>query len=281
MSGGGGIRLRKLSPIIRVLTTYVISSFGLTILAFYVVFPQTSKLLEQTTVNPQSSLYKLLSFLPQYAIYGLVTALFYFLVARPLKIRPVFGEAKGYKRMVTLCLCIGITYVFVSPFDTIFTAINGIGILTYLITGLSEEWVYRGVLTRVFKENLSLIWAIVISSVLFALSHWAEVIFVDGQLPFSKGDFISLGQDLLFGLVFGVMAWRSRSIIWVAFLHCMADWQPYREPGRQWMLDFHFPWLQLGYLQIYVIGLIGAEVIGFFTKSKLRDIRRSDIADVL
>ncbi|WP_374985186.1 CPBP family intramembrane glutamic endopeptidase [Alicyclobacillus sp. SP_1] len=269
------------SAMFRVLVAYLISTLGIPALAFFVIYPYTYRILHATPLLPSRNLSNFLLPIPQDILYGAITLLFYFVVYRPFHLRPLLGKATGARRLIMLWLCIVIVFVAVSPFRSMLTVSNGIGILTFMITGLSEEWIFRGVLTRVFKDRLGIVWAVLIVSVLFAVSHWAEFVIVGGQKPFSQGYFIALGQALLFGLVFSIIVWRSRSILWAAFLHCIADWQPYyKSLGRPWMLDFHIPWLEIGYVQIYLMGLIGAELIRFSTDFTLTKARRKGFVDI-
>lgn len=256
-----GMNRRYGSPLRSTLIAYTVAAFGLSALAFFVVFPFSEGLLSNSSLNPNGDLYSLLSEIPQYSIYALFTAMFYFMVAKPFRLRPVFGYARGTLRLVAICSCLAISFSVMSPFNIILTARYGIGLLTFFITAMSEEWVFRGILIRVLKEKVGIVWAIVISAFMFALFHWAEIAFVSAQAPFSQGFFVAMGQDFLFGLTLGVIAWRCRSLLWVGFLHCFMDFHPFEAPGRGWMLMLHLSWLMPGEIQIFCIGILGAEVI--------------------
>lgn len=97
----------------------------------------------------------------------------------------------------------------------------------WLFVGLSEEMFYRGyVFTWIFKrlkKNLSTIWAlffsIVLSNLIFSLSHIPQRIFVMGFPLFSLNMFTSLVKVFISGVLLGWMFYRSRSIIWVGLIH--------------------------------------------------------------
>lgn len=248
------------SPVARMSLTYLLCAFGLTALAFYVVYPASGELLGHIVVNPYSTLYSFLHDIPQDLVYFVDVLAFYNLVVRPFKLRPLLGEAHGTLRFIVLWVCIGVTYVCLTPFNLVFTVLMFQGMLTFMITGLSEEWVFRGVITRVLKDRLGIIWGVVLSSTLFAVFHWCSIL-IAGMSLVSVTSLQVIGRDFLIGVIFGIVAWRSRSILWIGFLHCMFDLHPYEEPGRHWMLVLHVPWLGVGTLQILLIGIVGAEII--------------------
>lgn len=118
------------SSIFRMLVAYIVSSLGITTLAFFVIFPYTSNILYHTTLLPFGNLFQFLGRIPQYLIYAAVTALFCFMVARPFRLRPLLGKVNGAQHWIIVFLCICITFVSVTPFQNMFTVSSGIGILT-------------------------------------------------------------------------------------------------------------------------------------------------------
>ncbi|WP_169794775.1 CPBP family intramembrane glutamic endopeptidase [Alicyclobacillus kakegawensis] len=125
--------------------------------------------------------------------------------------------------------------------------------LTYIGVGFAEEYSFRGVLMRVFRDRLGMVWAAVVVSLLFSTAHWGEW-FYHEHVPFGQ-----LGMSFLAffvsGMLFTVMAWRSGSISWAALVHALNDVQAQTSA---------FTWQQAWTLM--VCGVIGAELLRFASK---------------
>ena len=204
----------------------------------------------------------------------------YFFVVKPYVKTPIINtrSSNRYRLVVLTILIIG-TYFLIVPRLTYEYQVSSHLIMgaTFIGVGLSEEWSDRGVLTRVFKDRFGIVWAIVIVSLMFALSHWAEVMIVDRQQIFTTGWLLHIADDLVFAVVLSVIAWRSASITWVAFLHFLLDWQPWLYGIPNWMTHINFPFLGNG-IVIYAIGIMGAEIIRAFTKGVHSETQVSETA---
>jgi membrane protease YdiL (CAAX protease family) len=168
-----------------------------------------------------------------------------------------------YYKWMLITLVIG-TYFLLVPNVTYEYAISNHLFLgaTFIVVGLCEEYAYRGVLIRAFKDWLGVIPGVILGAVLFGLSHWADL--MQGELLFSSGWFSGIMGASLVGLVLGIIVWRSGSILWAVYLHFMYDWRPWHYGNPNWVLNFHIPWLGNN-ISILVMGLIGAEILRFFT----------------
>ncbi|MGE9293610.1 MAG: CPBP family intramembrane glutamic endopeptidase [Puniceicoccales bacterium] len=85
--------------------------------------------------------------------------------------------------------------------------------ITSLAVGMREELVYRGILQTLLEKKLGLLWAIVITSVAFALYHY-------GAQPWN---WFTVTQYLCFGVFFGVLYARTRSLWLVIWIHTLYD----------------------------------------------------------
>ncbi|QQE79169.1 CPBP family intramembrane glutamic endopeptidase [Alicyclobacillus sp. SO9] len=263
------------TPIGRMMIAYLINSLVVTTLAFLMYQYTDRILLFHTNLWLFGNLLLFLRQIPQYLVYAVETAIVYFMVARPFHLRPLFEKADGARHATVVLLCILLVFAALFRFQAVFTVRNGIEMLTFMIVGLSEEWVFRGVMTRVLKHRVGMIWAVLIASTLFALSHWAVIGFADGKAPLTAYHFIALGTDFSFGVLLSIIVWRSRSILWGAFVHCVIDWKP---SLRHWMFALHSPWFGADFIQMLLIGLIGAELIRFYGNRKTANVNRAETA---
>lgn len=88
----------------------------------------------------------------------------------------------------------------------------------YLITGLSEEYLWRGVLWKtVFKKTNSLLNTILIVTLHFTILH------VPYALMRKESAVFFLGQVFVLGLVLGVFRYKSKNIRLPAFLHSIVN----------------------------------------------------------
>lgn len=241
--------------ICRAVVAYLALVLALTPLTFLVIFPLATRLLSGEVADT-GWVHALASRLPQYVVYGLICGLFYAVVVRPLRLCPVLPVVGTPRRSAAIACCAAAAFLLMTPVGVLVTP-NAVGFLTFTITGVSEEWIFRGVLTRVVAERAGIWWATAIVSAAFALWHWGEIVFVDRQQLFSGGWFAALGSDFLFAVIFTVIVWRSRSIVWGGLMHCLGDWKPWLYDHAYWINTRHVPEAVL----IYAVGLAGAEVI--------------------
>lgn len=76
-----------------------------------------------------------------------------------------------------------------------------------ILAGIVEEMLFRGMLLQSLERRLELPYAIFLTALVFAMFH---------PTPW-------LLQVLLFGLLLGYLAWRSKSIVPGIILHCMTN----------------------------------------------------------
>ena len=204
----------------------------------------------------------------------------YIFVVKPYVKTPIINTRfpNRYRWVVLTILIVGIYFLLVPQFTYEYQVASHLIMgATFIGVGLFEEWSYRGVLTRVFKERFGIVWAIIIVSIMFALSHWAEMMIVDRQQIFTTGWLLYIADDLVFAVIFSVVAWRSASITWVAFLHFMSDWKPWLYGNPNWMTHINIPFV--GYeIVIFAIGIMGAEIIRIFTKGVHSETQVSETA---
>lgn len=198
-------------------------------------------------------------YIPQELIYCLLPLVLYLLIVRPFKLRPLTKYAGLPKYTITF-VCILATFILLTPFKTL-TSSTALMAIVYSFTGFSEEWMFRGVFLHVFRDRVGVVLACVLSALLFGLYHWADdIIQLHG---FTLGVLSAMSGQAVFGLVFSVIVLRSRSILWAGVLHSFADWQPWTDGDRSWItIPNILPnWIGGQYIMIFLIGLIGAEVI--------------------
>jgi len=80
------------------------------------------------------------------------------------------------------------------------------------INGFCEEVFWRGLFVREFPR--SVVWAVVVPSVFFALFHFGPSLGNPGRLVFVL-------STLPLGIVFGTTAFRTRSALWTAAAHAI------------------------------------------------------------
>lgn len=131
--------------------------------------------------------------------------------------------------------------------------------ICWLVVGFCEEVSYRGIITRVLKDKLGLVWAVVISSLLFGFSHLGVDLIHGGRF------WSDIGNQALFGLVLGVSVWRGGSVLWAVFLHSMFDWQTVNIGEAHWVTYIQIPGVYES-VAILIISLIGAEIMRSFTQ---------------
>lgn len=85
--------------------------------------------------------------------------------------------------------------------------------LASLAVGFREELVYRGVLQTLLEKKLGLRWAIVITTAVFAVYHY-------GAQPWT---WFTVSQYIAFGVIFGLLYARTRSLWLVVSLHTLYD----------------------------------------------------------
>jgi len=83
-------------------------------------------------------------------------------------------------------------------------------LVTALAAGVFEEAGYRGYLRRVLEERYGPKAAILLSALCFTLAHLSR----------GPGFFAALPSAFLFGCLYGMVAWKTGSILPGAVMHC-------------------------------------------------------------
>jgi membrane protease YdiL (CAAX protease family) len=179
----------------------------------------------------------------------------YFFVVRPYRFRTILLINYRFdliRILLLILFTVGVFLIFV-PLQK---PPNLIVLLTCIGTGLSEEYSFRGVLTRVFRDRLGILWATVLVSILFSSAHWSEWFNVE-HVPVNQV-WLSFLTFFIMGILFTVIAWRSGSLFWAACIHTLNDFKAESPYGSSWEFV----------VSLMVCGVIGAELLRFVSKPK-------------
>lgn len=88
--------------------------------------------------------------------------------------------------------------------------------VTSVVVALKEEFLYRGVLQNLLQERLSLLWAVVVSNVVFTLYHYGAQPFTAWTLAeiFAAGCFLGLFYAVTGSLTLVVVIHALNDAIW-------------------------------------------------------------------
>lgn len=170
------------------------------------------------------------------------------------------------KTVILITSCI--FFLLLTPLSVLTTPQVIMGLKLFL-TGISEEWQFRGIMTRVFQIRFGFFTSCFVVSGLFGAYHWGEVFLYERESFSSIAGWTMIGSDLFAGLLFSWIVWRSGSLIWGSFVHGFVDWQP-------WTLASGRPWISDGIVAI-ILGIIGAELIRVFAVERTSNATSSGI----
>lgn len=91
--------------------------------------------------------------------------------------------------------------------------------LNCLFVGISEEWAFRGILLKPFREKQPLLTAVIVTSVIFGLAHALNG-FVIGNFGAALGQAVAAAMS---GFLFTALRLRTRSLWPVMLLHGLWD----------------------------------------------------------
>lgn len=134
--------------------------------------------------------------------------------------------------------------------------------LTSIGVGFAEEYSYRGVLTRVFRDRIGIVWSTILVSLLFSSSHWAEWFYREHvSVSQMRVSFLTI---FVMAILFTVIAWRSGSLSWAALIHALNDFEAQIAPsyGTSWKFV----------ITLMVCGVIGAELLRLVPKPKQKSL---------
>ncbi|MED1202588.1 CPBP family intramembrane glutamic endopeptidase [Heyndrickxia acidicola] len=181
----------------------------------------------------------------------------YIFVVRPYQLRTILLTSYRLNLLRTLLLILFTVGVYLI-FAPLQMSTNLIVLLTFIGTGFAEEYSFRGVLTRVFRDRLGIVWATVLVSILFSSAHWSEWFNVE-HVPMNQVCLYFL-TIFVMGVLYTVIAWRSESLFWAACIHVLNDFNAHIEPSYEDSLKF--------VITLMVCGVIGAELLRFVSKPK-------------
>ncbi|HHQ7207650.1 TPA: CPBP family intramembrane glutamic endopeptidase, partial [Staphylococcus aureus] len=91
--------------------------------------------------------------------------------------------------------------------------------ITMVLVGFSEELLFRGILLHVLLEKRTVVYSIIISSILFSLLHSVNIL---GGLPLA-GMIGQLILTFLFGVIFSCLSLLIKNIIPLILYHFIWD----------------------------------------------------------
>jgi membrane protease YdiL (CAAX protease family) len=231
-----------------------------TFVTFHYYFPFADKLLSPLAHNDWEA--QGLNFFVQILPEIVVPIILYRYIVKPNQFSPLIPKPLNYRSntIVTGAVILGVCMILI-PFQVLWSPSVLVG-ARFMVVAWAEEWTFRGVLIRLWRDKVGILWGTFIVSILFGFSHWEEDILTLNNTAFSLNWFIQMGLQIVGGIVFTIIAWRSRSIWWVVFIHCLADWQP-------WTIGTGSPWPSDGIVAV-VIGLVGAEIIRRFGSKRAK-----------
>jgi len=196
----------------------------------------------------------------------------YFAVVRPGRLQPLLGLYPKRHRWILLSIMIIVTYSILTPWSNVSQLLwrSLISGTTFIIVGLCEEWSSRGVMMRVIKDRFGIIWASIFTSVLFGISHWAELMFFQ-KLAISERMILNIFLISLSSVISVAIVWIGRSIVWMAVIHALNDWNVIMI-GHQSIL--------LTWLYLPAFGLIGAIILRFYSSSRYSIVPSDVINDI-
>lgn len=185
------------------------------------------------------------------------TILYFFLV-RPYRFQtllPTNRRSTLIRALLLVVFIVGLYFAFTPLQKPAYMVI--LLSLTFIGVGFAEEYSYRGVLTRVFRDRLGIVWATILVSLLFSTSHWGEWFFRE-HMPASQ-IWVSFLTIFIMAILLTVMAWRSGSLSWVALIHALNDFESQMSHyGGSWNFT----------ITLMACGLMGAEVLRLVSRTK-------------
>lgn len=179
----------------------------------------------------------------------------YFFVVRPFRFQSILltnYRPNLIRSLLLIVFTVGIFLVLVP----VQKPTNIVVLLTFIGTGFAEEYSFRGVLTRAFRDRLGMVWATVLVSLLFSSAHWQEWFYVE-NVPVNQVG-LSFLKIFVWGILFTVIAWRSESLVWASCIHTLNDFEAHIDPsyGDSFAIT------------LMLCGVIGAELLRSVSKPK-------------
>ncbi len=234
---------------------YLIAVIGWNVTYLKLIFPFIEKFI-LTYMNTTWSNY-LIDLIGTWIGQSFFPIALYFIVVRPYRFRTILLTNYRLDLIRTLFLIIftvGLYLVFTPQQKPIYIIV----LLTLICTGFTEEYSFRGVLTRVFRDRLGIVRATVLVSLLFSSAHCLEWFYIE-QVPVNQV-WISFIIVFIMGILFTVIAWRSGSLFWAAFIHTLHDFKAHIDP------TYESSWKSI--ISLMICGVIGAELLRFVSKPK-------------
>ncbi|MEO0794949.1 MAG: CPBP family intramembrane glutamic endopeptidase [Verrucomicrobiota bacterium] len=119
----------------------------------------------------------------------------------------------GNKTLLTIGIVVFLSVPIMIGNWNLSSPLNWVYAATSIAIGIREEFVYRGVLQQVLQDRLGLLWALLISNIIFVFYHY-------GSLPFTTWNVF---QFFVAGSILGIIYYQTQSIWLVAILHIFYD----------------------------------------------------------
>jgi len=133
------------------------------------------------------------------------------------EVNPLFSKKNWYLIIIFFMLVLGTVLMYLIP--SINEATLNLILLAVpiaLVHGVGEEALWRGLYIRTYPKNIIL--GVIYPSVAFALWHLSP------QMVFPAENLIAfVGSTLFLGVSYAIIAYKTGSIKWVAFLHVLGS----------------------------------------------------------
>lgn len=130
---------------------------------------------------------------------------------------PLFSKKNWYLIIIFFLIVLGTVMMYLIPsiseatFNLILLAIP-----VAVVHGVGEEALWRGLYIRTFPKNIIL--GVIYPSIAFALWHLSpQIVFPAENLP------AFVASTLFLGLSYAIIAYKTGSIKWIAFLHVLGS----------------------------------------------------------
>jgi membrane protease YdiL (CAAX protease family) len=148
--------------------------------------------------------------------------LLFLLGARPRQLGLVWSSGGNLRLLLWLALPIAMWIWRLATGHISVLGVIAVLVENFMLNGLPEEFVFRGALLSFFRRYVTSDWAMLAMSVLFALFHYGFTFGEEhGRVVLIVANVI--GENLPLGLLFGLMALRSRSIAMGTIVHFSID----------------------------------------------------------
>lgn len=129
------------------------------------------------------------------------------------------GPGIGMHALVWWPIVVPLVAAFIPRVGRAGAGIVAVSVLLGIVTGSTEELLWRGVYLRLFPDNVG--WSRLYPSVAFGLWHLAPLGVLPSRYPGGAAGFVAYSTVL--GLSYATAARKTGSIRWCALSHCIHD----------------------------------------------------------